>query len=152
MKEFARTGFRGGLNWYRNIDRGWELMAPYAGALVTVPALYVAGDRDLVVAFRGMDQLIPNLKQVRAPPAAHRHAAGVRPLDAAGAAPGGQRGDARLPQVTLEGPAMIRSTARFLTTHTGSLPRPDDLIRMMFAREEGVPVDGAALGRASGRR
>jgi pimeloyl-ACP methyl ester carboxylesterase len=29
---------------------------------VTVPALYVAGDRDLVVAFRGMDQLIPNLK------------------------------------------------------------------------------------------
>jgi len=30
---------------------------------VTVPALYVAGDRDLVVAFRGMDQLIPNLKR-----------------------------------------------------------------------------------------
>jgi 5-methyltetrahydropteroyltriglutamate--homocysteine methyltransferase len=42
---------------------------------------------------------------------------------------------------------MIRSTTRFLTTHTGSLPRPDDLIRMMFAREEGVPVDAAALGR-----
>ena len=60
--EFARTGFRGGLNWYRNIDRNWELLAPYAGARVTVPALYVAGDRDLVVAFRGMDQLIPNLK------------------------------------------------------------------------------------------
>ena len=63
VKEFARTGFRGGLNWYRNIDRSWELMAPYAGALVTVPALYVAGDRDLVVAFRGMDQLIPNLSK-----------------------------------------------------------------------------------------
>jgi pimeloyl-ACP methyl ester carboxylesterase len=63
VKEFARTGFRGGLNWYRNIDRGWELMAPYAGALVTVPALYMAGDRDLVVAFRGMDQLIPNLNK-----------------------------------------------------------------------------------------
>jgi pimeloyl-ACP methyl ester carboxylesterase len=61
--EFARTGFRGGLNWYRNIDRNWELLAPYAGARVTVPALYVAGDRDLVVAFRGMDQLIPNLKK-----------------------------------------------------------------------------------------
>jgi 5-methyltetrahydropteroyltriglutamate--homocysteine methyltransferase len=38
-----------------------------------------------------------------------------------------------------------RSTDRFLTTHTGSLPRPTDLIRMMFAREEGVPVDAAAL-------
>src|SRR3954463_12516170 len=40
---------------------------------------------------------------------------------------------------------MIRSTNRFLTTHTGSLPRPDDLIRMMFAKEEGVPVDRALL-------
>jgi pimeloyl-ACP methyl ester carboxylesterase len=60
--EFARTRFRGGLNWYRNIDRNWELLAPYAGARVQVPALYVAGDRDLVVAFRGMDQLIPNLR------------------------------------------------------------------------------------------
>jgi pimeloyl-ACP methyl ester carboxylesterase len=60
--EFQRTGFRGGLNWYRNIDRNWELMAPFAGAPVTVPALYVAGDRDLVVRFPGMDRLLPNLK------------------------------------------------------------------------------------------
>jgi len=37
------------------------------------------------------------------------------------------------------------SRERFLTTHTGSLPRPDDLIRMMYAKEEGVPVDPAAL-------
>jgi 5-methyltetrahydropteroyltriglutamate--homocysteine methyltransferase len=42
---------------------------------------------------------------------------------------------------------MKRSTDRFLTTHTGSLPRPDDLIRMMYAKEEGVPVDSEALGR-----
>ncbi|MGH7366469.1 MAG: alpha/beta fold hydrolase [Candidatus Rokuibacteriota bacterium] len=61
--EFARVGFRGGLNWYRNIDRNWELLAPHAGARVTVPALYVAGDQDLVVAFRGMDQLLPNLSK-----------------------------------------------------------------------------------------
>jgi 5-methyltetrahydropteroyltriglutamate--homocysteine methyltransferase len=40
---------------------------------------------------------------------------------------------------------MQRSDKRFLTTHTGSLPRPDDLIRMMYAKEEGVPVDAAAL-------
>jgi len=60
---YERTGFRGGINWYRNIDRNWELLAPFAGARVTVPALYVAGDRDLVVAFRGMDQLIPNLSK-----------------------------------------------------------------------------------------
>jgi len=41
---------------------------------------------------------------------------------------------------------MQRNTERFLTTHTGSLPRPDDLIRMMYAKEEGVPVDAVALG------
>ena len=59
--EFDRTGFRGGLNWYRNIDRNWELLAPYSGAKVTVPALYVAGDRDLVVKFPGAEQMIANL-------------------------------------------------------------------------------------------
>jgi 5-methyltetrahydropteroyltriglutamate--homocysteine methyltransferase len=40
---------------------------------------------------------------------------------------------------------MQRSTDRFLTTHSGSLPRPDDLIRTMYAKEEGVPVDASAL-------
>jgi len=40
---------------------------------------------------------------------------------------------------------MNRSTERILTTHVGSLPRPDDLIRTMFAKQEGVPVDAAAL-------
>jgi 5-methyltetrahydropteroyltriglutamate--homocysteine methyltransferase len=42
---------------------------------------------------------------------------------------------------------MKRSTERFLTTHTGSLPRPEELIRAMYAKEEGVPVDPAALER-----
>ena len=58
---FAGTGFRGGLNWYRNIDRNWELLAPFAGARVTVPALFIAGDQDLVIRFPGMNQLIANL-------------------------------------------------------------------------------------------
>ncbi|HLZ26741.1 MAG TPA: alpha/beta hydrolase [Chloroflexota bacterium] len=61
VAEFERTGFSGGLNWYRSIDLSWELMAPWQGALVTPPALYIAGDRDLVVNFPGMSQLIPNL-------------------------------------------------------------------------------------------
>ncbi len=60
--EFAHTGFRGGLNWYRNIDRNWELLAPFAGSRVTVPALYVAGDRDLVTKYPKFDRLIQNLK------------------------------------------------------------------------------------------
>jgi len=40
---------------------------------------------------------------------------------------------------------MKRSIERFLTTHTGSLPRPDDLVRMMFAQEEKVPVARDAM-------
>ena len=40
---------------------------------------------------------------------------------------------------------MQRSLDRFLTTHTGSLPRPPDLVQMMFAKEEGLPVEAAAL-------
>ena len=40
---------------------------------------------------------------------------------------------------------MQRSRDRFLTTHTGSLPRPEDLIRIMYAKEEGVPVEPHAL-------
>lgn len=42
---------------------------------------------------------------------------------------------------------MQKSTDRFLTTHTGSLPRPDALIRTMYAKEEGVPVEPLALAR-----
>jgi pimeloyl-ACP methyl ester carboxylesterase len=69
--EFRRAGFRGGLNWYRNIDRNWELTAPWAGAQVRVPALYVVGDRDVVFHFPGggaqmltaLPSFVPNLKQ-----------------------------------------------------------------------------------------
>jgi len=59
--EFTRSGFRGGLNWYRNIDRNWELLAPFDGVPVSVPALYLAGDRDPVVKFPGMDRHIADL-------------------------------------------------------------------------------------------
>jgi pimeloyl-ACP methyl ester carboxylesterase len=63
VAELERTGFRGGLNWYRNVDHNWELMAPWSGAKVTVPALYMAGELDLVVKFPGIEQLIANLNQ-----------------------------------------------------------------------------------------
>lgn len=60
---FAASGFRGALNWYRNIMRNWELMAPFAGAKVTVPALYVAGERDLVLRFPGARELVAGLER-----------------------------------------------------------------------------------------
>ena len=39
----------------------------------------------------------------------------------------------------------MATSGRFLTTHVGSLPRPDDLIALMWAREDGIPVDQAAM-------
>jgi pimeloyl-ACP methyl ester carboxylesterase len=47
---FARSGWHGPLAWWRNIDRGWELLSAFDGATVSVPALYIAGDRDMIVA------------------------------------------------------------------------------------------------------
>ncbi|RBP05691.1 pimeloyl-ACP methyl ester carboxylesterase [Roseiarcus fermentans] len=65
--EFTRTGFRGGLNWYRNIDRDFALMAPFDGLEVAVPALYIAGDRDSVVTVAAggihlMPTFVPDLR------------------------------------------------------------------------------------------
>jgi pimeloyl-ACP methyl ester carboxylesterase len=47
--EYRRTGFRGGLNYYRNIDRNWELLAPWDDVLIRQPALFIAGTRDVVI-------------------------------------------------------------------------------------------------------
>ena len=63
--EFSRRGFRGGLNWYRNFDRNWELLAPWADAKITVPSFFVGGLRDGVVTGPGgegegpMVQMLP---------------------------------------------------------------------------------------------
>jgi pimeloyl-ACP methyl ester carboxylesterase len=62
--EFARSGFRGGLNWYRNQDRNWELLAAFTDVPVTVPALYVAGERDGVLGFAGAKEVIANMPKV----------------------------------------------------------------------------------------
>ena len=49
--EFTRTGFRGGLNWYRNITRSWELLAPWRGQIIRQPSLFIAGACDDVLKF-----------------------------------------------------------------------------------------------------
>jgi pimeloyl-ACP methyl ester carboxylesterase len=63
VEQFLRTGYRGGLNWYRNISRNRELLGAFDGLEVTVPALYIVGDRDVVLGFRGMDSVIAGLPQ-----------------------------------------------------------------------------------------
>jgi pimeloyl-ACP methyl ester carboxylesterase len=66
--EFSHSGFRGGLNWYRNIDRNWELTAPWAGAVIRQPALFIAGSVDPVItmasgaaAVRALPVTVPGL-------------------------------------------------------------------------------------------
>jgi pimeloyl-ACP methyl ester carboxylesterase len=48
---FERTGFTGGLNWYRNIDRNWELGEAVAERRIEQPAMFLTGEDDLVRTF-----------------------------------------------------------------------------------------------------
>ena len=75
---FQRSGFTGGLNWYRNIDLNWTHTAPWHGAGIDVPALYVVGDRDPVYRFPGMPGLLERL------PALLPRLRGVHRLDGCG--------------------------------------------------------------------
>jgi pimeloyl-ACP methyl ester carboxylesterase len=51
VEAFTRTGFTGGLNWYRNIDRNWELTAAIGERRVEQPAMFLTGERDPVRNF-----------------------------------------------------------------------------------------------------
>jgi pimeloyl-ACP methyl ester carboxylesterase len=75
--EFSRTGFTGGLNWYRALDLNWELTEKFAESTVAVPAFFVYGERDCdMEGFSGMDPLgtmksrVPDLREVAMIPAA----------------------------------------------------------------------------------
>jgi pimeloyl-ACP methyl ester carboxylesterase len=77
VEEFAESGFLGPLNWYRNIDRNWALTAPWEGAQITPPALFLAGDRDPVMSWYDTSTLeaslrtvVPNLRRFQLEPGA----------------------------------------------------------------------------------
>ena len=95
VAEYTRSGLRGPLAWWRNIDRSWELLAPFAGAEVTVPALYMAGERDFVVPTFSTGHCEAVDTGSQAP--AGDHAGWLRPLDPARTCAGGQRCHDRLP-------------------------------------------------------
>jgi pimeloyl-ACP methyl ester carboxylesterase len=69
--QYADSGFTGPLNWYRNLDRNWELTGAWHHASVLVPALYVAGEEDLVLRFpgarEGLGQLAGAAPRLREP-------------------------------------------------------------------------------------
>jgi pimeloyl-ACP methyl ester carboxylesterase len=68
IETYRGSGFRGGLNWYRNIDRNWELTAPWQDAQISQPSLFIAGANDAVVTgligakrVQELDRVLPNL-------------------------------------------------------------------------------------------
>lgn len=67
---YKKSGFRGGLNWYRNIDRNWDLTAPWQGAQIHQPSLFIAGSKDSVITgligakrVADMERVLPRLSQ-----------------------------------------------------------------------------------------
>lgn len=54
---FGRTGFTGGLNWYRNFDRNWERTPELSGAIIDVPALFIVGTGDPVMRMAPPDRM-----------------------------------------------------------------------------------------------
>ncbi|OMC40341.1 epoxide hydrolase [Mycobacterium sp. IS-1264] len=56
VDEFSRTGFTGGLNWYRNFDRNWETTPELDGAKISVPCLFIGGSADPVLSFTRADR------------------------------------------------------------------------------------------------
>ncbi len=75
VEAFERTGFTGGLNWYRNIDRNWELTAPFAERRVEQPAMFLTGELDGVRQFMpaaAMDGWVTDMREeVIVPGAGH---------------------------------------------------------------------------------
>jgi pimeloyl-ACP methyl ester carboxylesterase len=57
VEVFERTGFTGGLNWYRNIDRNWELTAAVAHRRIEQPAMFLTGERDAVRSFMAAESM-----------------------------------------------------------------------------------------------
>jgi pimeloyl-ACP methyl ester carboxylesterase len=65
VEAFERTGFTGGLNWYRNLDRNWETTAQLDGAVVDVPSLMITAEYDPVLRpelAEAMRPLVPDLE------------------------------------------------------------------------------------------
>jgi pimeloyl-ACP methyl ester carboxylesterase len=65
VAEFTRTGFTGGLNWYRNLNANWERTAHLADAHITCPTLFITGANDPVVAFAPVEPGLAFLDQHR---------------------------------------------------------------------------------------
>lgn len=69
VDEISRTGFRGGLNWYRNINRLPGSLAPWVGTTIKQPTFYMGGSTDFIAgntsdAIDGMKAALPDLRHM----------------------------------------------------------------------------------------
>jgi pimeloyl-ACP methyl ester carboxylesterase len=69
VQELTQSGFRGGLNWYRNIDALPGCTAPFVGRTIDQPALYLGGELDMIAgntpdALEGMKAMVPGLRKL----------------------------------------------------------------------------------------
>lgn len=74
VTSFERTGFSGGINYYRNIDRNWELTEPYAERRIEQPSMFLTGDVDAVRRFmpaKGLEQWLTDLRAAIVIPGGH---------------------------------------------------------------------------------
>lgn len=64
VNDFETSGFTGGLNYYRNLDRNWELQQATNGQTINVPALFIIGERDPGLTMPGMEQIIASMQDL----------------------------------------------------------------------------------------
>jgi len=64
VAQFEKSGFRGGVNYYRNFHRNWEITPQLEGAKITIPTLFIAGARDVVIAGANQEQLQGSMSRV----------------------------------------------------------------------------------------
>jgi pimeloyl-ACP methyl ester carboxylesterase len=61
---FESSGFTGSINWYRNLDRNWHLLAD-VNPIIEHPALMIYGDRDLIPKSERLTEFVPNVEVVK---------------------------------------------------------------------------------------
>lgn len=64
VSQFQQAGFRGGVNYYRNFDRNWEITPELAGARIKVPVAFIAGEDDIVIRGAKADALRTQMSRV----------------------------------------------------------------------------------------
>ncbi|MFE0582663.1 alpha/beta fold hydrolase [Streptomyces sp. NPDC058874] len=63
VSAFETSGFTGGINWYRNLDRNWRLLAA-VDPIIHQPALMIYGDRDPVARSENLTEFVPHAEVV----------------------------------------------------------------------------------------